>query len=702
MRRNVMIAMGALMMAAALPARADLSPDQALRIREAAPPRARVQPEKDRRVLIWNTPYMESSPHKGYTIPQGAFAMKTLGEKTGAFEAVISDDQTLLLPENVKQFDAFIMNNSCGPWTTPTDEAMPKFAKYGSDKTQIEKLLRRSFLDWVRAGGGVVAYHYSIGAARHWPELENLLGARCGGHPWNEEVGVKLDDPDHPLLDAFDGKNFRITEEVFQYLDPYSRDKLKVLLSIDTKTTNMKVKWLKRTDNDYALAWIKSYGSGRVFYSEFGHRTEIWWNPTIMRFYLDAIQFATGDLPVNQDETIEAAENGAFATIGPALVSGNFHQYPPFYSSVIAPHAVVVERKVFCAFQDTKGRPVVMAYDTAEKSWAGPVHASDFGLGKDAHGNPSICIDQQGYIHIFHGCHGGQMRYARSRNRLDIGEWRQQPAPTPRATYPQSMLMADGSIFIFYRAGGHMSPWTFRLSSDGGRTWSDGGKIIEMRLAPPDPLAAAYCSFHPGRAGKTVHCFWVHKDDNAARVRGEKKHPWRPLKHKGLHEAVYRYNMYYVRRDADGTWRNVSGNPAELPVSKAFADEHCLVFDSGDEFTNIGMPMVDSANRPYVRFRYGVGDWKAGGTKIVPWKNKFADCAAGRWQVYDDVPRDWPEEVRVPATAAGPAAYGDTTSGRWFIYYRNDRYNPKVATSIFLEHETLGYATREGGPAKLP
>jgi type 1 glutamine amidotransferase len=296
MRSTIAAITLALLSTAATPTQAELSPDQARRIREAAPAKSRVQPKQPRRVLISNTPYMESSPHKGYTIPQGAYAMQTLGEITGAFQGAISDDQTLLLPEKIKQFDAIIMNNSCGPWTTPTDESMPQFAKFGTDKGKIEKLLRESFLKWVRSGGGVVAYHYSIGAARHWPELENVLGASCGGHPWNEEVGVKLDEPDHPLLKVFQGQDFRITEEVFQYLDPYSRDNVRVLLSIDTKTTNMQVKWLRRTDNDYALAWTKSYGQGRVFYSEFGHRTEIWWNPTILQFYLDAIQYTLGDL----------------------------------------------------------------------------------------------------------------------------------------------------------------------------------------------------------------------------------------------------------------------------------------------------------------------------------------------------------------------------------------------------------------------
>ncbi len=277
-------------------ARADLTPDQERKIREAAPEKATVSPKQPRRVLIWNTPYMEKSPHKGYTIPQGAFAMKVLGEKTGVFTGVISDDQTLLLPENLKQFDAIVMNNSCGPWTTPTDEAMPRFARFGTDKSKITALLQKSFLNWVRSGHGVVAYHYAIGAGRHWPELNELLGASCGGHPWNEEIGVHVDDPQHPLTAAYGGKDFRITEEVFQYLEPYSRKKLHVLLSIDTSSTDMTVKWLRRTDGDYALAWVKPYGNGRVFYSEFGHRTERWWDPVMLRFYLDAIQFAVGDL----------------------------------------------------------------------------------------------------------------------------------------------------------------------------------------------------------------------------------------------------------------------------------------------------------------------------------------------------------------------------------------------------------------------
>jgi type 1 glutamine amidotransferase len=124
-----------------------------------------------------------------------------------------------------------------------------------------------------------------------------MLGAKFTGHPWNEEVGIRVEEPTHPLVAAFGGKDFRLADEIYQFGDPYNRKHLRVLLSLDTSRTNMNVKEsLGRTDGDFAQAWVKPYGKGRVFYTGFGHRTEIYWNPAILQFYLDGIQFACGDL----------------------------------------------------------------------------------------------------------------------------------------------------------------------------------------------------------------------------------------------------------------------------------------------------------------------------------------------------------------------------------------------------------------------
>jgi len=293
---------------------------QAEQIRKAAPEKARVAPKKPRTVLIWNTPpaFMDKDPHKGYCIPYGEVAMKVLGEKTGAFKPVVSDDISIYLPEKIRQFDAIVMNNSSGPWIRPTNADMEKLKAYGPDADAVEKILRQSLLDYVAKGGGIMAYHFAIGANTHWPEFQALLGGKFAGHPWNEEVGIKVEEPKHPLVAAFNGKDFRVTDEIYEFGEPYGRARLRVLLSLDTKKTNMKVQWITRKEGDFAQAWVRPYGEGRVFYTGFGHRAEIYWNPMLLQFYLDAIQFATGDLaapaePRNDSLTRPAAAGPAAA-----------------------------------------------------------------------------------------------------------------------------------------------------------------------------------------------------------------------------------------------------------------------------------------------------------------------------------------------------------------------------------------------------
>lgn len=278
----------------------EIPQDRKTQIQNAAPAKPQVAPKKQRRVLVFITPahLMEKDPHKGYCIPYGAYAFEVLGKKTGAYQPVISDDLANFLPENIKQYDAIVLNNSSGPWITPTAEDLQKdsFKRHGSQTNQVEEILRKSFVDYLKGGGGLMAIHFASGGNRHWPEFKEIIGATFTSHPWNEEIGVTVEEPAHPLVAGFAGKDFRLADEIYEYGAPYSRSALRVLLSLDPAHSNMGVKWINRKDNDFALAWVKEYGNGRVFNTSFGHRTEIYWHPQVLAMYLDAIQFATGDL----------------------------------------------------------------------------------------------------------------------------------------------------------------------------------------------------------------------------------------------------------------------------------------------------------------------------------------------------------------------------------------------------------------------
>lgn len=116
-----------------------------------------------------------------------------------------------------------------------------------------------------------------------------------------DEVVVKVEDPEHPVVEAFDGKSFTFRDEFFRFKEPYSRENIRVLLSFDTEKTDMNQGQAfgncMRQDGDYPVAWVRQHGEGRVFYCTIAHNPYVFWDPTMLKFYLAATQFVLGDLP---------------------------------------------------------------------------------------------------------------------------------------------------------------------------------------------------------------------------------------------------------------------------------------------------------------------------------------------------------------------------------------------------------------------
>ena len=69
-----------------------------------------------------------------------------------------------------------------------------------------------------------------------------------------------------------------------------------MFLAIDMKNPESMKKKGKREDQDYGLAWIKDYGKGRVFVSSLGHNKEVFWNPEILKMWVEGFRFILGEL----------------------------------------------------------------------------------------------------------------------------------------------------------------------------------------------------------------------------------------------------------------------------------------------------------------------------------------------------------------------------------------------------------------------
>ncbi|MFC2126386.1 ThuA domain-containing protein [Bacteroidota bacterium] len=255
-------------------------------IEKNLPINATVKPEKVRRLLIFDL-NVNYGGHQSIDYANYAFAR--MGEVTGAFETVITLDTLVFQSENLKEFDAVFFNNTVG-------------------NLFKDKELRQNLLDFVNGGGGLLGVHGTTAAFTHWPgahedwpEFGVMLGARGATHRENNEhVFIRNEDLDHPVNRVFGGKDFDYRDEFFRFQDPYSRDFVHVLLSFDTKKTDMEqgraFGKVYREDNDYAVAWIRQYGQGRVFYCTIAHHPRVFWDPQILEFYLDAIQYAFGDI----------------------------------------------------------------------------------------------------------------------------------------------------------------------------------------------------------------------------------------------------------------------------------------------------------------------------------------------------------------------------------------------------------------------
>ena len=134
---------------------------------------------------------------------------------------------------------------------------------------------RAMLLDFVRGGGAVVGSHCATDTWYEWPEYGALIGGYFAGHPWHEDVGVKVEVTDHPST-AHLGEKFRITDEIYQHKEPWSRERLLVLMGLDPEATDMDKQGILRDDRDVAISWTREEGEGRVFYSSLGHRADVW------------------------------------------------------------------------------------------------------------------------------------------------------------------------------------------------------------------------------------------------------------------------------------------------------------------------------------------------------------------------------------------------------------------------------------------
>ncbi|MGI8743614.1 MAG: ThuA domain-containing protein [Bryobacteraceae bacterium] len=222
---------------------------------------------------------------KGYQHDSVSHALATierLGRKSGIFDTYIRTDTELITKQklaagnakNLDYFDAVLF--------------------YTTGELDMNDQQKKDLLAFVHDDGkGFVGAHSAIDTFYTWLEYGDMTGGYFDEHPWGVfDAPVIVEDPNFPAMKAFPPE-FTIHDEIYQAKD-FSRDKVRVLARLDASKLDLTNKKVKRTDQDFAVAWARQYGKGRVFYSTFGHTETSWDRPDVQTMYLEAIKWAMG------------------------------------------------------------------------------------------------------------------------------------------------------------------------------------------------------------------------------------------------------------------------------------------------------------------------------------------------------------------------------------------------------------------------
>jgi type 1 glutamine amidotransferase len=156
---------------------------------------------------------------------------------------------------------------------------------------------KADLLSFVRDDGkGFIGVHSAAITFLGWPEYGDMLGGYFDGHPWGVlDAPLVVEDPAFPGLRHLP-REFVLRDEVYQIKD-YARDKVRVLLRLNAGKIDLAAKGVHRRDGDFAVAWAKNYGKGRVLYNGLGHTPNVWEQPEYQRMWLEMVQWSLGITP---------------------------------------------------------------------------------------------------------------------------------------------------------------------------------------------------------------------------------------------------------------------------------------------------------------------------------------------------------------------------------------------------------------------
>ena len=130
-----------------------------------------------------------------------------------------------------------------------------------------------AFEKFIKSGKGYVGVHSAADTEYDWAWYTKLVGMMFKIHPQQQTAYLNVQDSNFPGMERFP-KKLLWTDEWYEYSERKSND-LKVLVTVDEKTYDPKVKWGTNEGKGmgavHPISWYHNYDGGRAFYTGLGH-----------------------------------------------------------------------------------------------------------------------------------------------------------------------------------------------------------------------------------------------------------------------------------------------------------------------------------------------------------------------------------------------------------------------------------------------
>ncbi len=192
-----------------------------------------------------------------------------------------TEDGGIFNAEQLSHFSVVIFDNSTGE--VINDE----------QKSMVEK--------YVENGGTLLGIHGAGDNSHHWTWYNNhLLGAEFSHHsldPHLQTTEVKKDGFSDSLLTSSLAAQFTHTEEWYVFFENPRNKGFNIVYTIDGTSIKPSgnMLWMKDKNfgmgKDHPVAWCKTVGKGKTFYTSLGHDESAWANPNFIKLIENAVNW---------------------------------------------------------------------------------------------------------------------------------------------------------------------------------------------------------------------------------------------------------------------------------------------------------------------------------------------------------------------------------------------------------------------------